>query len=186
MNQLLSLLHERNSAPRLREPAPNEAELAAMFKAAVRAPDHAWLQPWRFLVIAGEAREKLGREFEQALLLRTPDADETAREKARRAPLRAPLLVTAVCRYSEHPKVLREEQIISAGCAAHSLLLAAEAQGYAGIWRTGSYATDRHVGAALGLQNNEAIIGFLYFGSRDGQAKRLPDRKVNHYVSYWN
>ena len=101
------------------------------------------------------------------------------------APLRAPVLVVVICRYTEHPKVPHQEQIISAGCAAHAMLLAAEAQGYAGIWRTGSYAEDSHVTAALGLADNESIVAFLYFGSREGREKSLPERRVDEFVAEW-
>ena len=184
-NQLLNQLQQRNSAPRLTDPAPDKMARQEMFRAALRAPDHAWLQPWRVLVFEGEARAELGQIFESALLAGKPEADTAAREKARLAPLRAPLLITVICRLTEHPKVPRDEQLISAGCAAHAMLLAAEVQGYAGIWRTGSYATDRQVATALGLENNEEIVGFLYFGTRDGEAKRLPKREVSDYVSYW-
>lgn len=185
MNEILKQLQSRNSAPRLTEPGPDGYSLQQMFASALRAPDHAWLKPWRFLVIEGEAREALGQVFETALLASQPDADEAARNKARSAPMRAPLVVVVVCRLTEHPKVPRDEQLISAGCAAHAMLLAAESQGYAGIWRTGGYASDSHVLSALGLAENEEVIGFLYFGTRDGQAKSLPERKVEDYVRDW-
>ena len=185
MNEVIEQLTSRNSAPRLTSPAPDSASLDYMFRAALRAPDHAWLQPWRFLVIEGEAREQLGQVFLEALLARDPGADEAAREKALAAPLRAPMLVVVICRYSEHPKVPQQEQVISAGCAAHAMLLAAEAQGYAGIWRTGSYAEDDLVYHELGLAENESIVGFLYFGSREGRAKPLPERRVEDFVQSW-
>lgn len=185
MKEILQLLQTRNSAPRLTGPGPDPEALQQMFASALRAPDHAWLKPWRFLVIEGDARAELGRVFEGALLKSQPDADQAARDKARKAPMRAPLMVVVVCRFSEHPKVPRDEQLLSAGCAAHSLLLAAEAQGYAGIWRTGNYALDSHVHEALGVAENEEVVGFLYFGTRDGQAKALPQREVDEYVSYW-
>ena len=185
MDNILSQLKSRNSAPRLSEPAPDDHTLQQMFAAALRAPDHAWLQPWRFLVIAGKAREELGAVFAQALLAKNPQADTAAVDKARGAPLRAPLIIVAICRVSDHPKVPREEQLLSAGCAAHAMLLAAEAQGYAGIWRTGGYAQDSHVLRALGLADQEEVVGFLYFGTREGPAKKLPERKVENYVSYW-
>ena len=185
MNETLQHLHTRNSAPRLIEPGPDTVALQHMFTAALRAPDHAWLQPWRFLVVAGEEREQLGQVFLRALLTSSPDADEAARLKAGNAPLRAPLIIVVICRLSDHPKVPHQEQILSAGCAAQALLLAAEAQDFAGIWRTGSYAEDPVVAAALGLAEAEQIIGFLYFGSRDGRRKPLPERKVDNYVSYW-
>ena len=185
MNNVLQQLQERNSAPRLIDPAPSGDVLESMFAAALRAPDHAWLQPWRFLVIDGESRQQLGELFKQALLRKTPDADQAAQDKAANAPQRAPLLVVVVCRYTEHPKVPAHEQLLSAGCAAHGLLLAAEAQGFAGVWRTGWVAEDDYIASELGLAANEEIIGFLYFGSRDGRAKSLPERKVENYVSEW-
>ena len=185
MNDILKLLQTRNSAPRLTAPGPDPYSLEQMFAAALRAPDHAWLQPRRFIVIEGEAREQLGEVFVAALCARSTAPDEAALDKARRAPLRAPLLVIAVCNVVEHPKVPREEQLLSTGCAAHSLLLAAESQGYAGIWRTGSYAGDENVKRALGLADSEEIVGFLYFGTRDGQPKPLPTREIESYVSHW-
>lgn len=151
----------------------------------MRAPDHAWLRPWRFLTIAGDRREALGLVLEQSLMLRQPDADEAARLKARGAPLRAPLLVVVVACLSQHPKVPAIEQRLSAGCAAQGILLAAEACGYAGVWRTGDAAFDRTVMSALGLQDNEEIIGFIYLGSRDGRSKPLPELATAEFVSSW-
>jgi len=151
----------------------------------MRAPDHAWLHPWRFITIRGARREALGQVFEQCLMLRNPEADEAARTKARDAPLRAPLLVVVVVRLSEHPKVPPVEQRLSAGCAAHGILLAAEASGYAGIWRTGNAAFDRNVMDALGLTENEEIAGFLYLGSRHGKAKPIPQLSTAEFVSSW-
>ena len=185
MSDVLSFLQNRNSSPKLAEPAPTPEEMQAIFKAAMRAPDHAWLHPWRFITIRGERREALGQVLEQCLTLRNPQADEAARTKARNAPLRAPLLVVVVARLSEHPKVPHIEQRLSAGCAAHGILLAAEASGYAGIWRTGDAAFDRNVMDGLGLSVDEEIIGLLYLGSRDGKAKPIPQLSTAEFVSSW-
>jgi nitroreductase len=185
MSDILNFLQNRNSAPRLKAPAPGAAELEAIFRAALRVPDHAWLRPWRFLTIAGDRRQDFGRLLEHCLLLRDPDADDAARAKALKGPLRAPLLVIVVARLSEHPKVPALEQRLSAGCAAHAILLAAEACGYAGIWRTGAAAFDRNVMTALGLAGHEEIVGFLYLGTRDGGAKSLPELETGDFVSSW-
>lgn len=185
MNDILQFLQNRNSAPKLMEPAPGPGEMEQIFRAAVRAPDHAWLRPWRFLTIAGKRREDLGTILEQCLLLRNPDADESARTKARNAPLRAPLLVVVVVRLTEHPKVPQVEQRLSAGCAAHAILMAAEASGFAGVWRTGDPAFDRKVMDALGLASNEEITGFLYLGTREGKPKPLPVLNTGDFVVSW-
>lgn len=185
MNEALQLLLERNSAPRLCEPGPSDAELKEMVKAAVRVPDHAWLRPWRFLAIRAEKRATLGSVLESALIGRNPDADASACEKVRNSPFRAPLILVAITRLSEHPKVPHVEQRMSAGCAAHAILLAAQALDYAGVWRTGDAAFDRSVMTGLGLGANEEITGFIYLGTRDGPAKAIPTLDPDDFLSQW-
>ncbi len=60
MSDVLHLLHTRNSAPKLTEPGPDDAALEQILGAALRAPDHARLRPWRFLTVQGERRQALG------------------------------------------------------------------------------------------------------------------------------
>lgn len=185
MNDTLRFLQQRNSAAKLTEPAPSPEQMEEIFRAALRAPDHAWLRPWRFITITGARRAAFGELLERALLERTPDADDAARAKARNAPLRAPLLVVVVARLQEHPKVPPQEQRFSAACAAHALLLAVEASGFAGIWRTGVAAFDRAVMAGLGLAGNEETVGFVYIGTRVGGAKSIPQLATADFVSAW-
>ena len=185
MNEKLQFLQNRNSSPRLCDPAPSREELRDIIRAAIRAPDHAWLRPWRFLAIAGERRHALGELLEASLLRRDPQADTAARSKAKNAPMRAPLVIVVVARLQKHPKVPKSEQRLSAGCAAHAILLAAQAMGYAGVWRTGDAAFDREVMTDLSLAQNEEIIGFLYLGSRDGTAKAIPQLDPGHFLSDW-
>jgi nitroreductase len=185
MSDTLQFLQQRNSAPKLTEPAPSAAQMEEVFRAALRAPDHAWLRPSRFLTITGERRVAFGELLEQCLLLRTPDADDTARTKARNAPLRAPMIVVVVVHLSEHPKVPEMEQRLSGACAAQAILLATEASGFAGIWRTGAAAFDRAVMNGLGLVDSEEIIGFLYLGTRDGNPKPIPQLDTTDFISSW-
>jgi len=185
MSDILRFLQQRNSAPKLAGPAPSSGQMEEIFRAALRAPDHAWLRPWRFITIEGPRREALGELLERCLLARDPGADEAARAKARNAPLRAPMVIVVVVRLTEHPKVPAVEQRLSAGCAAQAILLAAEACGFAGIWRTGAPAFDRAVMDGLGLAANEEITGFLYLGSREGPAKPVPALDTADFVSAW-
>jgi len=185
MSDLLEFLRTRNSAPKLGFPGPNEQELNTIIEVATRAPDHAWLRPWRFIAIEGSRRDAFGEILAESLQLRDPEASESAVDRARLAPLRAPVMLAVVVRFSEHPKVPRIEQSLSAGCAAHGILLAAEALGYAAIWRTGEAAFDRRVMDALGLADNEELVGFLYLGTRQGDAKPLPDLASADFLSRW-
>lgn len=185
MNDLLRLLHNRNSAPKLIAPAPSDVEMQHAFLAASRAPDHAWLRPWRFITIEGDRRAAFGEVLASNMRLRDLAPDPKIVEKASKSPLRAPLLVVVVTKLSEHPKVPHSEQRLSAGCAAQAILLACEAMGYAGIWRTGNSAFDRNVMSDLGLESSEEITGFLYLGTRDGPGKKIPPFDQDQYVSSW-
>ena len=179
------LLLSRNSMPQLIEPAPPAEVIERLIKAACRAPDHAWLKPWRFLLIEGEARQKLGDIYAEAALLRDPETPEPALERLRKQPLRAPVMITVIAHIQAHPKVPKQEQVLSAGCAAHAILLAAHAEGFAGIWRTGENAYDPNVIEAMGLADNEEIVGFLYLGTAAGPHKVLPENDINKYFQVW-
>ncbi|MCW3150773.1 NAD(P)H nitroreductase [Stutzerimonas stutzeri] len=181
----LDLLLNRVSVTRLCDPAPDAAQLDLLFRAALRAPDHAQLRPWRFLTVAGEAREQLGELFATALLAREPDSTAEALQKARNMPLRAPLLVVVIARLQAHPKVPESEQLLAAGCAAHGLLLAAHAQGIGAVWRTGDFAYDPTVSSGLGLSAQERVLGFLYLGTPEGRVRTAPVLDPADFVSAW-
>ena len=56
----LQLLTKRSSQKKLNEPAPNKQQLNQIFQAALRAPDHGKLQPYRFVVIEKEKMTTFG------------------------------------------------------------------------------------------------------------------------------
>ena len=89
--QALDVLLNRVSVPRLIEPAPTQAQREVLFGAAMRAPDHGHLQPWRFLTVEGAAREQMGELLAEAAKLQDAEVTEAAIDKARNGPLRAPL-----------------------------------------------------------------------------------------------
>lgn len=64
----------------------------------------------------------------------------------------------------EH-KVPEWEQVAAAGCSVHAMQMAAVAQGFGGIWRTGSWTKDPVVREGLGCEEHDKIVGFLYLGT---------------------
>lgn len=185
MSDILAFLQQRSSTGKLQLPAPSAAELEQIFQAAMRAPDHGKLQPWRFLVIETEGRTALGRLFAEAIQQKQPTLSAEKREDISQKPLRAPLIITVIAVTQAHPKVPETEQLLAAGCAAYNVLLAADALGYGGIWRTGPMAEDSHVRQGLGLKANESIVGFLYLGSRQADKKSQPLASAEGFVERW-
>lgn len=181
----LDLLLQRTSMPRLEQPAPSAEQLDIMFRAALRAPDHGQMRPWRFLVIEGQGREQLGELYAQSLQLKNPDATQEQLKRMRAMPLRAPMLIVVIACLSEHPKVPEYEQLIAAGCAAHGLLLAAQALKLGAFWRSGEMCSNRHAGQGLGLKENEQVIGYIYVGTPSKECKVGAQLEPDGYVMRW-
>lgn len=182
--EAIDALLNRASMPLLEAPGPTESQLEIMFQAALRAPDHGALRPFRFLVIEGEARNRLGELFLEAALHEEPELSEARRTKLLNAPLRAPAMVVVIAVTTEGHKVPVLEQQITAGCAAQNMLHAAYAQGLGAMWRTGAMAYDLHILKGLGLADNEEVIGYLYLGTPVKERKVAP-LPVERFVSQW-
>lgn len=180
----LSLLLNRHSQARLTEPAPQGEVLENIKMAALKTPDHASLKPWHFIVCEGKGREKLGNIFEKSAIENDKSATEI--ERAPLLPLRAPMVVVAIAKYTEHEKVPRVEQVASTACAVMAMQMAAMAQGFNGIWRTGNYAHCALVKAELALAEEDEIVGFLYLGTPTHEALPRPTLKPDDYFSVWN
>jgi len=159
----LDLVVNRRSASRLSEPAPKGEALENIIRAGMRAPDHGTLQPWRFIVIENEGRERFSQLLENTA--RNDNMEEKAIEKAKQSPFRAPMIITVVAHCEAHHKVPRWEQVVSAGCAVMAMQMAAQAQGFNGIWRSGAWTEHEAVRQAFNCREQDAIVGFLYLGT---------------------
>src|SRR5215468_894529 len=181
----MELLLTRYSAAKLGTSPPSETAVQAILEAAVRAPDHGRLQPWRLIVIEGDARRALGDIFAESLARRDPAAGDQVLAREREKALRAPLIIVVATRYERSAKIPLAEQIIAAGCAAHGLMLAAFAQGLGAFWRTGEAAYDEAVKEALGVGADDLIIGFIYVGTDTGGVLSRPRPEVRECVQSW-
>jgi nitroreductase len=184
--QAIDALLSRRSAKSLTDPAPDDGALELLLASAARAPDHGRLRPWRFIVIRGPARERLGELMADQLRRTQPAASLESLQRERQKALRAPLIivVAAVCNASA--KVPPIEQKLSAAAAAQNILLAATALGFGAMWKTGGAAYDEAVKMALGLRAEDAIVGFLHIGTVAADGVPGPARgQWQDRVTYW-
>ncbi len=174
-NETLALLAARRSVPPhlLAEPAPEGAELDTLLTLGSRIPDHGKLAPWRFIVIRGEARRRIGEAIAAAFRADEPGADDKRIQIERDRLARAPLVIAVVSKAAPHVKIPVWEQVLSAGASLMTMTIAANAMGYGTAWLTEWFAYDRRVLDALGLAPEERIAGFLHVGT---PAERQPDR----------
>ncbi len=186
MNTVMTAISQRNAAAKLVEPAPNAEQISQLIQCALRAPDHAALRPWRFIVIEGDKRSFLGDLMIQAKEAESGPLDEEQQAKLASKPYRAPMIIVPVLVEKEHPKVPRDEQVLSIGAATQNLWLSLESLGFSAIWRTGSLAFSQEVHDGLNLEQHEQVMGFVYVGTRDPNAavKSIPKHDLQSFLNY--
>lgn len=170
----LGLLLSRQSVgiKHLVEPGPGDADLATMCQAALRAPDHGALVPFRLAVVRGAAREALARLFEAAGRAQGK-GDADVRLDAERA-LRAPVTVAVLARIDlGHPTVPAHEQWACIGGALTNLLNAAHALGFGGKMLSGAKVRDADVQRAF-CRPGETLIGWIALGTPAASPARAP------------
>lgn len=180
--EALELLLNRRSIARLSAPAPEGEALENIIKAGLRAPDHAGLTPWKFVISQGEGLQKLSDILVNAA--KSENKEDVIVEKLKNAPFRAPMVITVIAKVKEHAKVPALEQYLSAGCAVQAMQMAACAQGFQGYWRSGEWMFHPEVHKAFGLEGNDEIVGFLYLGTPGCTPMRVPERDLSQFVEY--
>lgn len=161
---LLTSIDARASALKLTEPGPTRAHLEQIMRAGVRAPDHGRLRPWRFVVLEGAARDKLGNEMARLSLAKFPQSTPEQLDGERRKALRAPTIVVVAAKIVQG-KIPEVEQIGAVAAGVENMILAAQALGYGAMWKTGAPAYDAQTKTMLGLTPQDAIVAFLYLGT---------------------
>ena len=170
----LALLLARQSlgGKHLAEPGPCDDELARMAAAALRAPDHAELVPFRFAVVRGAARERLATLFAEAARdAGKSDADAALdAERARRAPVTVAVLARIDM---GHPLVPAHEQWMAVGGALANWLNAEHLLGYAGKMLSGRKARSPRLQEAF-CGPGEVLVGWVSLGtaSRESGPRR--------------
>ena len=181
----IALLTRRRStaADQLGGPGPSDEVLQNILTIAARAPDHRRVTPFRFIVVDGEGRRKVGDLLAKAFMASEPDATPERVEKERARFLRTPVVVAVVSSVNLAHKTPEWEQILTAGAVCQNMLIAASAHGYAAQWLSEWYAYDQAVLAGFGLEPHERIAGFIYIGAAKTPPKERARPEMSSIIS---
>ncbi|MGL4284846.1 MAG: nitroreductase family protein [Phreatobacter sp.] len=188
---LLTLLETRRSVgmTTLTEPGPNAAELRRLLTIAARVPDHGVLEPWRFIVVEGQARFDAGARFAELYAAENEAMDAEKRAKfagiMSRVFTYAPVIVIVVSRSDPAARIPSWEQDLSAGAVCMNLLTSAHALGFGATWLTGWAAYSPGAHALLGLVAGERVAGVVHIGTaKEAPAERKrPD--IAAITTWW-
>lgn len=181
----LEFLLSRRSRPAktLTTPVPDRAALEPILRAALRAPDHGKLEPWRLIVLEGAAMQRLAASAQsrgEALGL-----DDEKIGKGRGQFDMGTLAVAVVESPVIAEKVPAIEQSYSAGAVCLSLLNAALAAGWGANWLSGWPAHDRgFLTEALRLSPHERLAGVIHIGTEKAAPPERPRPNMEKKVSW--
>ena len=185
-SDLLWTIRTRRSVGRVRPDQPPRELMEQILEAAVCAPNHYRTEPWRFFVLAGDARQALGEVMAASLQNRSPGSSipPAVLEKERAKPLRAPVVIAVAVVPSQEQHVIEIEEVAAVAAAVENLLLAADALGLAAKWRTGAAATDPDVKRFLGLPEGAHLLAFVYLGYPDAQDRPECGRSAGPHTTW--
>jgi nitroreductase len=142
-----------------------------LLEAGNQAPNHHRVRPWRFFVLTGDARTRLGDVMAASQLDREPAATPEQLDKTRALPLRAPVVIAVGVDAPTEERIIEIENVCAAAAACQNILLAAHDLGLGAIWRTGVWARDAQVKEFFGLSPAQHLIAFIYVGIPAGETK---------------
>lgn len=187
MNDFLNTLYTRRSAKFVQAPGPDKAELALILRAAVCAPDHGAVHPWRFKIIRGADVPALIEIGVQAALDAGSPLPDPKIQNARRWLSRVPVVIAIACAPDPRGRIREQESLLSVGAAVMNMLNAIHSLGYCGFWSTGMGTYLDGVADALGFDVLDTrFMGYLSIGTPIDPLpeKQRPDYR--EFVSEWH
>ncbi len=183
--EVTAFLLSRRSRPAktLGPGGPDRDGLMRLLTAAARSPDHGKLEPWRFAVLQGAARDRAAAKAGE----RCADMglDEADRLKTVSAFTQGDTIVAVISSPKPPDKIPLWEQHLSAGAVCLALLNAALAAGWGASWLTGRMAYDAGFRRdILGCGDNERVAGFIHIGTETAVPSDRPRPDVAALTSF--
>ncbi len=178
------LMHRRSVKTRdMQDPSPDREALEKILAAGMRVPDHGKLAPWRFVVLTGPERAKLGKAITDGMIAEFESSPKVA-EKMSGYATQAPTLIIAVYSPNTSRPIPEWEQKLSTGAACQNMVIAATALGYGAQWLTGWASYSKYVARALNMTADEKIAGFMFFGSHSRSPTERPRPNPADHVTW--
>jgi nitroreductase len=170
----LETIKTRHSVGKVKADALSRDLIEKLLDAGNDAPNHHKVRPWRFVVLTGYGRNKLGDVMAASQSARKPDLPPETFDKTRTLPLRAPVVIAVGVDKPAETRIIELENYAAVAAACQNILLAAHALGLGAIWRTGEWASDSKVKEFLGFSPDQHIAGFIYVGYPESVGEYAP------------
>ncbi len=178
-----TVVRERRTVKQFLPMAVPRELLSRLIEAAVWAPNHRLTEPWRFYVLDGDSRARLGEvaaEVMRSKALATGGTPEAAERKAREAAAAwavVPALVYVTSLTHPDPEV-DLENYGAVCCAVQNFSLVAHVAGLGTSWSSGAVAAATELRELAGAGPDERMVGLIRVGYPDPAAPPAPARRT--------
>jgi nitroreductase len=169
-----TLVRQRRTSMQVdRERAIPRELVAELCELAQWAPNHKRTWPWRFAMVEGEGRARLGNVIADAMEAHGDPPEKVA--KARGKYLRTPVSLVVGAAAGDSPlRTAENRDAVAAG--VQNLLLAACTHGLAGYWGSCPKGANDPVAALCGFEAGTHVMAIIYLGWADGSPMAVPQR----------
>ena len=187
---VLQTIAERRSIFDFQPTAVPRERIERALQAAVWAPNHKLTEPWRFIVVGPEAKDRLGRVYarikqQDVKVDIDPEALREIGRKAIKKLMRKPSIMAVTCAVSGDAFLDREDYAATC-CAIQNIMLAAWEDGIGMQWSTSGLIDDAEALSVLGVDpERERVVGLLYAGyaERVPVSKRKPAAELTTWLA---
>ncbi|MEE9364170.1 MAG: nitroreductase [Cellulophaga sp.] len=147
-----------------------------VLEAANWAPSHKKTEPWRFKVLQGEQKEKLGIFLEKKYREATEKPKEFTCKKLQENPKKAGAII-AICMQRDPMESIPEwEEIAATAMAVQNMWLCCTEMGIGAYWS--SPGLIKFMDAFFDFNGGEKCLGFFYMGNYDIEIPEVPRASI--------
>ncbi|ARK30575.1 nitroreductase family protein [Halalkalibacter krulwichiae] len=189
MDLIKGILTRRSIGKVKSDPVPHEL-IEEVLHAGIHAPNHYRTEPWKFFVLEGDARKRLGLLFEkiedEQIQEENLDVKSKKLERAKKNPLRAPVIIAVAVEPHSQRNVISIEEYAAVHSAVQNMLLAAHYFGLGAIWRTGPLCYHPKVKDFFQLSQNGDLVAFIYLGYPDMNPPSVTKTSFESFTTWLN
>ena len=178
----------RRSIPLVTEQAVPVELIEKIIESGTYAPNHHRTEPWRFFVLRGNGRTKLGKVLGEITSAEQEDplseSSKTKIERSKGNPLRAPVIIAVGMEPGVKENIIEKEEYAAVSSSIQNMLLTAHALGLGAIWRTGAICYHPNVRDFFGLSEKGEVLAFIYLGYPEMEPKSFKKTDFNEFTTW--
>lgn len=188
MSEVFNTIKNRRTVGGMNDQVPPKESIDRMLEAGTWAPNHHLTEPWKFIVVTGEARDRLSKALKKVAYgrVREPDSESGQKkiEKIGNRLFLSPVIIFIVYVPSDNPKADPLEDRAAVAITGQNMMLVAEEEGLNTQWLSGPIYNVDLFRDALGLVDDEEVYGLMPVGysSINKQGKRTPFEEKTVYL----